>query len=120
MDNFYDDFDDDFDDGDDSMEDSSYDDFGPEDSLDNDIGIEDEPMGDDQCDDEFTTKDAIFLGGAMRFAYEEGWRKLNEGNLRKRWMMIRTRAITVLKLYLIFLCQTYHRFWRRMIFSSFR
>ena len=84
MDDFYDDFDDGFDDGDDSMEDSSYDDFGPEDSLDDDDTIEEEPMGDDQCDDEFTTKDAIFLGGAMGFAYEEGLEEAERRKLEKK------------------------------------
>jgi hypothetical protein len=84
MDNFYDDFDDDFDDSDDSMEDRSYDDFGPEDSLDNDIGIEDEPMGDDQCDDEFTTKEAVIFGMAMNFAYEEGLEEAERRKLEKK------------------------------------
>jgi hypothetical protein len=84
MDDFYDDFDDDFYDGDDSMEDSSDEDFGPEDSLDNDIGIEDEPAGDDQCDDEFTTKEAVIFGMAMNFAYEEGLEEAERRRLEKK------------------------------------
>jgi hypothetical protein len=86
MDDFYDDFDDDFsDDGDDFMDDDSIEDsfddkFGPEDSLDDNGGIEEEPAGNDLCDDEFTTKDAVILGSAMGWAYEEG---LDEAERRK-------------------------------------
>lgn len=68
-------------DGDDFMDESNgdfYGNFEPEDYLD-DGKVEDEPA-DDMCDDEFTMKDAIFLGGAMGFAYEEG---LEEGKRRK-------------------------------------
>ena len=76
MDDFYDDFEDGFDDGD-FMDDSDGD-FEAEDSLD-DSGIEDEPTNDIH-DDEFTMKDAVILGSAMGWAYEEG---LEEGKRRK-------------------------------------
>ncbi|MFH1738081.1 MAG: hypothetical protein ABIH23_03675 [bacterium] len=89
FDDFDDDFSDDFegdsgDDGnfmdDDSIEDSFDDDFGPEDSCEDDSGIEIEPIGDEMCDDEFTVKDAVILGSAMGWAYEEG---LDEAERRK-------------------------------------
>jgi len=83
MDDFYEDFDD-FDEGD-FMDDDSFEDgfdknFESEDLSNDDSGIEEESTGDDMCDDEFTTKDAIFLGGAMGWAYEEG---LDEAERRK-------------------------------------
>ena len=79
MDDF-DDFDDGFEDGD-SMEDSSYEDFCSEDSLDNDIGIQDEPAGDDMCEDNITVEDAVFIGGTMMgWGYEEG---LDESERRR-------------------------------------
>jgi hypothetical protein len=40
-----------------------------------------EPGGSESEGDEFTTKDAFFIGGAMGFAYEEG---LKERKWRKR------------------------------------
>ena len=81
MDDYYDDFGDDFMD-DDSMEDSFDDDFGSEDSLD-DGGIEDEPT-DDVCDNEFTMKDAVILGSAMGWAYEEGKRRKLEKEMNDK------------------------------------
>ena len=83
MDDFHDDFSDVFDDGD-SMEDSFDDDFGSEDSIDDDIGIEDEPTEDDMHDDEFTMKDAVILGSAMGFAYEEGLEEAERRKLEKK------------------------------------
>ena len=81
FDDFDDDFGDDFsDNGNDFMDDSD-DDFGSEDSLDDDSEIENEPTGDDICDDEITVEDAVFIGGTMMgWAYEEG---VEEGKRRK-------------------------------------
>jgi hypothetical protein len=73
-DDFYDDFIDD-----DAFEDAFDDDFGPDDSLDNDSGIEDE-QSDDICEDEFTANEATMFGVGMGFAYEEG---LEEAERRK-------------------------------------
>jgi hypothetical protein len=81
FDDFQDDFDNDY-----FMDDNSFDD-----SIDAEM---DEPSADDTepdegfddaesqaLDDEFTAKDAFFLGSGMGFAYEEG---LNERKRRKR------------------------------------
>ena len=72
----FDDFDNGFDDGDfmddDSFEDGFDNDFGSEDSLDDGPEIEEDSTENDMCDDEFTTKDAVILGGFMGWAYEEG------------------------------------------------
>jgi hypothetical protein len=91
MDNFYDNLDDDFDDNfsddfnDDSIEDAFDDDFGPEDSLDDDIGIEVEPAGDDMCEDDITMEDAVFIGGAiMGWGYEEGLLEAERRRLEKK------------------------------------
>jgi hypothetical protein len=74
---------DDFFSDDDSMEDSSYDDFGPEDYLDNDIGIEDAPTGDDDmCDYEFTVEDSVMTGIAFGWGYEEGKRRKLEKKMQ--------------------------------------
>ena len=78
-DDFSDDFGDDFNGNGDFMDDSGGD-FGPEDSLDDDSGIEDDLTGDDIHDDEFTMKDAVILGSAMGWAFDEG---LEEGKRRK-------------------------------------
>jgi len=84
-----DDFMDDFDDEGDFMDDNSFEDsfndnLEPEDPLDDDSGIEAEPAGDDICGDEFTMKDAVFLGGAMGFAYEEGLEERKRRKLEKK------------------------------------
>ena len=84
MDDFFDDFSDDFDEDGDSFDDAFDDDWSSEDSLDDEDSNEDEPAGDDQCDDEFTMKDAIFLGGAMGFAYEEGMEEAERRKLEKK------------------------------------
>ena len=93
MDDFDDSFSDDFDDdsGDDShfmdgdsIEDSFDDDFGPEDSSDDDSGIEIEPIGDEMCYNEFTVKDAVILGSAMGWAYEEGLEEAERRKLEKK------------------------------------
>ena len=87
----FDDFDDgDFDfDGDDFMDDDSFEDgfdenFNSEDLSNDDSGIEEESTGGDMCDDEFTMKDAIFLGGAMGWAYEEGLDEAERKKLEKK------------------------------------
>ena len=78
---YFDDYDDTFDgddfgdDGEDFMDHDSV-----EDSPDDDMGIEDEPAGDDMCEDEFTANEALMFGVAMGFAYEEG---LEEAERRK-------------------------------------
>ena len=81
MDDFYDDFDDGFDDGD-FMDDSDGD-FEAEDSLD-DGGIEEEPTGDDVCDDEFTVEDAVMTGIAFGWGYEEGFAERERRRLIKK------------------------------------
>jgi hypothetical protein len=68
---------------DDSMEDSFNDDLGSEDSFDDDLGIEDEPT-DDMCEDEFTVEDAVILGSAMGWAYEEGLEEAKRRKLEKK------------------------------------
>ena len=85
----FEDFEDDFDDDgdfmdDDSMEDGFDDDFGSDGSLDDGPEMEDDLTGDDMHDDEFTTEDAIFLGGAMGFAYEEGMEEAERRKLEKK------------------------------------
>jgi hypothetical protein len=81
MDDFYDDFDDEFEDGD-FMDDSDGD-FETDDPFDEDSGIEEEPT-DAICDDEFTTKDAVILGSAMGWAYEEGLEEAERRKLEKK------------------------------------
>ncbi len=78
----FDDFDDEF--GDDSFEDGFDNDFGPEDSLDDDGEIEDAPR-DNDCDDDFTMEDAVVLGGTMMgLAYEEGLKEAKRRKLEKK------------------------------------
>jgi len=76
------DFDDDFDD----MEDDSFmDDDQCEDEFDSDpFGDEelDEPDQTESQDDSFTGEDAFFLGGAMGWAYEDGF----QDGIRRRRM----------------------------------
>ncbi len=96
FDDFDDDFSDNFDGGSgdsgddghsmdgDSIEDSFDDDFGPEDSSDDDSGIEIEPIGDEMCYNEFTVKDAVILGSAMGWAYEEGLEEAERRKLEKK------------------------------------
>ena len=69
---------------DDSFEDDSYENFEMEDSLDDTSEIEGEPTGDDICDDEFTTKDAVILGSAMGWAYEEALEERKRRKLEKK------------------------------------
>ena len=76
-------------DEDDFMDDNSFEegfdeDLEPEDPLDDDIGIEAEPTGDDICDDKFTTKDAVILGSAMGWAYEEALEERKRRKLEKK------------------------------------
>ena len=82
MEDFFDNFDDDFDEGD-SFEDSFDENFEAEDSLDDDSGIEGETTGDDIHDADFTAQDALLLGGAMGFAYEEGLEERKRRKLEK-------------------------------------
>jgi hypothetical protein len=88
MDDFYDDFgddfSDDFDDDGDFFSDDSDDSFEMDDSLDEDSGIEDDLSGDDMHDDEFTMKDAVILGSAMGWAYEEGFEEAERRKLEKK------------------------------------
>ena len=84
MNDFYDNFDD-FDEGefmdDDSFEDGFDENFESEDLSNDDSGIEEEPTGDDMCEDDIAMEDAVFIGGTMMgWAYEEG---LEEGRRRK-------------------------------------
>ena len=60
------------------------DNFETEDSLDDASGIEIEPTGDDICDDEFNTKDAVILGSAMGWAYEEALEERKRRKLEKK------------------------------------
>jgi hypothetical protein len=81
MDDFYDNFEDGFEDGD-FMDDSDGD-FEMDDPFDEDSGIEGQST-DDMCDDEFTTKDAVILGSAMGWAYEEGLEEAEQRKLQKK------------------------------------
>ena len=87
MENF-DDFDNGFDEDefmdDDSFEDSFDENCEPEDFSDDTSEMEDDISGDDVCDDEFTMEDAIFLGGAMGYAYEEGLEEAARRRLEKK------------------------------------
>lgn len=83
MDDYFDDFDDAFDGNGDSFEGSFDEDFEAEDSIDDDIGIEGETAGDDTHDDEFTMKDAVILGSAMGWAYEDGLEEAKRRKLEK-------------------------------------
>ena len=67
---YFDDFEDDF------MDDDSFEDSFEED-LDDRYSDDNEPNNDpdeSESKDDFTAKDAFFIGGAMGFAYEEGLR----------------------------------------------
>ena len=74
---------DDYDEGD-CFEDDPDDGFEMDDPLDDGDGIEAEPTGDDICDDEFTTKDAVILGSAMGWAYEEALEERKRRKLEKK------------------------------------
>lgn len=76
MEDFFDDFDDD-----EFFEDSFDEDTEMSEPSAGDPLQEDEPEQADSQDDEFTTKEAFFLGSAFGFAYEEG---LRERKRRKR------------------------------------
>ena len=80
MENF-DDFENDYDDYGEFMDDTY--DFDEEDSFDDGPEMEDEDT-DDMCDDEFTTKDAVILGSAMGWAYEEGLEEARRRKLEKK------------------------------------
>ncbi len=69
---------------DDSFEDGFGENFEMDDPLDDGDGIEAEPTGDDLCDDEFTTKDAVMLGSAMGWAYEEALEERKRRKLEKK------------------------------------
>jgi len=69
---------------DDSFEDGFDENFEMDDSLDDGDAIEAEPTGDDICDDEFTTKDAVMLGSAMGWAYEEALEERKRRKLEKK------------------------------------
>ena len=75
MEDFFDDFDDDFDNGD-LMDEDFF-----EDNSDKDTEIEEPFDGDPVQEDEFTAKEAFFLGSAIGWGYEEG---LTERKQRKR------------------------------------
>jgi len=54
----------------------------PEDNFD----VDSEPdVLPDEIDNEFTAKDAFFIGGAMGFAYEEGLRERKRRKLKKSY-----------------------------------
>lgn len=79
MEDFFDDFD-----NDDFMDEDSYEDSFEgkmDEPFTDDAELDDEPIEAESQDDDFTAKDAFFLGGAMGFAYSEG---LREGKRRKR------------------------------------
>jgi len=87
------DFDDDFgDEGfmeDEFFEDCLGDDMETEEPPDGNTDIEGESEGADSMNDEFTAKDAFFIGGAMGWAHEEGMAerrksKLLHDTLRKK------------------------------------
>ena len=88
MEDFFDDFEDDFDNGDcmddDPFEDGLDGDAENDDPLDGDIELDNEP---DEGDD--LTLDPFFIGGAMGFAYEEGFeegrrKRLLKGQSKRR------------------------------------
>lgn len=81
MDDYYDDGD--FGDDGDFFEDSDGD-FGSEDLPDDDSAIENEPTGDDICDDEFTVEDAVMAGVAFGWGYEEGAGERRRRKLEKK------------------------------------
>ena len=51
---------------------------------DDDSGIEDEPTGDDICDDDFTVEDAVMTGIAFGWGYEEGAEERRRRKLEKK------------------------------------
>ena len=79
MEDFFDDFD-----NDDFMDENSFEDsFEREldEPFTSDTDLEDKPKQAESQGDEFTAKDAFFIGSAMGFGYEEG---LRERKRRKR------------------------------------
>ena len=83
-DDFSDDFDDDFGDDGDYFSDESDDGFEMDEPLDDVSGIENEPTGDDICDDKFTVEDAVRTGIACGWGYAEGKKESERRNLIKK------------------------------------
>ncbi len=85
MEDFYDDFDDDFDNGDfmdeDFFEDNLEDNLEMSEPFEGDTEFDDELREAESKEDEFTARDAFFLGSAIGWGYEEG---LTERKRRKR------------------------------------
>ncbi len=76
MEDFFDDFDDDYDEGEfmdeDSFEDNLEEDLEMDEPSSGDSEFNNEPEDTESQNDEFTAKDAFFLGGWMNWAYMEG------------------------------------------------
>ncbi len=79
MEDFFDDFD-----NDDFIDEDSFEvslEGEMDEAFTGDTELDDDPLEAESEDDDFTAKDAIFLGGAMGFGYEEGF---TERKRRKR------------------------------------
>ena len=87
MEDFFDNFDDDFDEGefmdDDSFEERFEEEMEMDDTLEGTTELDDEQDNVESEEDEFTSKDAFLLGGAMGFAYEEGLEERKRRKLEK-------------------------------------
>ena len=68
---------------DDSFEDSLEENLEIDDLFDDDNKSEDEPEHAESEEDNFTAKDAFFLGGAMGWAYEKGLEERKRRKLEK-------------------------------------
>jgi len=92
MEDFFDNFDDDFDEMDeDSFEESFEEEMEIDDTVEAVTELDDEPEQAESEDDEFTAKDAFFLGSAMGWAYEEGLEERKRRKLEKEMDSERVR-----------------------------